>query len=84
MVVDPLRSRPPPLCRRGLRDDATEGDLLGALREAGTSSSPSQPDEYRNDHSKMVVQLAQPCPAVYRRRPQRESQHECGNMNAAT
>jgi sterol 14-demethylase len=27
------------------------------------------PDEYRNDHSKMVVQLSQPCPAVYRRRP---------------
>jgi sterol 14-demethylase len=26
------------------------------------------PDEYRNDHSKMVVQLAQPCPARYRRR----------------
>jgi sterol 14-demethylase len=24
-------------------------------------------DEYRNDHSKMVVQLAQPCPARYRR-----------------
>ncbi len=26
-------------------------------------------DEYRNDHSKMVVQLAQPCPANYRRIP---------------
>jgi sterol 14alpha-demethylase len=25
------------------------------------------PDEYRNDHSKMVVQLAQPCTADYRR-----------------
>ena len=25
------------------------------------------PDQYRNDHSKMVVQLAQPCPARYRR-----------------
>jgi sterol 14-demethylase len=25
-------------------------------------------DAYRNDHSKMVVQLAQPCPARYRRR----------------
>jgi sterol 14-demethylase len=24
-------------------------------------------DEYRNDHSKMVVQLVQPCPARYRR-----------------
>ena len=31
-----------------------------------------EPEEYRNDHSKMVVQLAQPCPAVYRRRPQHE------------
>ncbi|MGO9341152.1 MAG: cytochrome P450 [Acidimicrobiales bacterium] len=27
-----------------------------------------EPDQYRNDHSKMVVQLAQPCPARYRRR----------------
>ncbi len=26
------------------------------------------PDEYKNDHSKMVVQLAQPCRARYRRR----------------
>jgi len=26
------------------------------------------PDAYRNDHSKMVVQLAQPCPARYKRR----------------
>jgi len=26
------------------------------------------PASYRNDHSKMVVQLAQPCPARYRRR----------------
>jgi sterol 14-demethylase len=26
------------------------------------------PDSYRNDHSKMVVQLAQPCEAHYRRR----------------
>jgi sterol 14-demethylase len=25
-------------------------------------------DSYRNDHSKMVVQLARPCPATYRRR----------------
>lgn len=30
---------------------------------------PGQPlDQYRNDHSKMVVQLAQPCPAIVRRR----------------
>jgi len=27
-----------------------------------------EPEAYRNDHSKMVVQLAQPCPAHYRRR----------------
>ncbi|MBV8462109.1 MAG: cytochrome P450, partial [Acidimicrobiales bacterium] len=27
------------------------------------------PETYRNDHSKMVVQLAQPCTAHYRRRP---------------
>jgi sterol 14alpha-demethylase len=26
-------------------------------------------DSYRNDHSKMVVQLAQPCAVAYRRRP---------------
>ena len=27
------------------------------------------PATYRNDHSKMVVQLAQPCRVEYRRRP---------------
>ena len=26
------------------------------------------PDSYRNDHSKMVVQLARPCVVTYRRR----------------
>jgi sterol 14-demethylase len=26
------------------------------------------PESYRNDHSKMVVQLAQPCEVTYRRR----------------
>ena len=32
--------------------------------------SPAQaPDSYRNDHSKMVVQLAQPCSVHYQRRP---------------
>ena len=29
------------------------------------------PDTYRNDHSKMVVQLQQPCAVRYRRRPLR-------------
>jgi sterol 14-demethylase len=29
------------------------------------------PDSYRNDHSKMVVQLAQPCLVRYRRRAAR-------------
>ena len=32
------------------------------------------PDTYRNDHSKMVVQLAQPCRARYRRR-RRAAEH---------
>jgi len=31
------------------------------------------PDTYRNDHSKMVVQLAQPCVARFGRRPAREA-----------
>ncbi|HXZ84310.1 MAG TPA: cytochrome P450, partial [Myxococcota bacterium] len=31
------------------------------------------PESYRNDHSKMVVQLAQPCRARYRRRSARRS-----------
>ena len=34
--------------------------LLQRLRR---SSSTQPPDTYRNDHSKMVVQLAQPCAA---------------------
>jgi len=36
---------------------------------AGWEFELAQPaDSYRNDHSKMVVQLAQPCVARYRRR----------------
>ncbi|MCW2913421.1 MAG: cytochrome [Actinomycetia bacterium] len=31
------------------------------------------PESYRNDHSKMVVQLARPCVVKYRRRSRRES-----------
>ncbi len=38
------------------------------LRELRRSSSRSRPRRYRNDHSKMVVQLAQPCRVRYRRR----------------
>ena len=33
-----------------------------------TVLDPAPPDSYRNDHSKMVVQLAQPCVVRYRRR----------------
>jgi sterol 14-demethylase len=31
------------------------------------------PDSYRNDHSRMVVQLRQPCRVRYRRRGAREA-----------
>ena len=37
-------------------------------RQAGHPSPAQPPDTYRNDHSKMVVQLAQPCAVRYRRR----------------
>jgi sterol 14-demethylase len=36
------------------------------------------PDTYRNDHSKMVVQLQQPCVARYRRRTDRAAATEAG------
>jgi sterol 14-demethylase len=37
---------------------------------AGWEFEAAQPlDSYRNDHSKMVVQLEQPCRVRYRRRP---------------
>jgi sterol 14-demethylase len=32
------------------------------------------PDSYQNDHSKMVVQLKQPCVVRYRRRPSQPSE----------
>jgi sterol 14-demethylase len=34
----------------------------------GTVELAQPPDTYRNDHSKMVVQLQQPCVVRYRRR----------------
>ena len=39
-----------------------------AAAATGSSSWPSRPTRYRNDHSKMVVQLQQPCVVRYRRR----------------
>ncbi len=65
--VDPVRRRPAPLRRRAVRDDAGEGDLLDpapALRLRAAQPS----DTYHEDHSKMVVQLKQPCRVRYRRR----------------
>ena len=56
----------------GVRHDAAQGDLLGAARGVGVRDWPSPPESYRNDHSKMVVQLEQPCRVRYRRRPARE------------
>ena len=37
-------------------------------------------DTYRNDHSKMVVQLAQPCLARYARRPSGDSMPKTGTQ----
>ena len=66
--LDPLRRRPPPLRGRGLRHDAAQGHLLGAPRGLGVRAGPTARTRYRNDHSKMVVQLQQPCVVRYRRR----------------
>ena len=61
--LDPVRRRPPPLRRRRLRHDAAQGDLLGAAARLVRFELAQPPETYRNDHSKMVVQLAQPCAA---------------------
>ncbi len=37
------------------------------------------PDSYRNDHSKMVVQLSQPCVVRYRRRPGARNRTQAGS-----
>ncbi len=39
------------------------------------------PDSYRNDHSKMVVQLSQPCVVRYRRRPGAENRTRAGSAD---
>ncbi len=65
--VDSVRSRPASLRRRCVRPDAAQSDLLdpaAGLRVRDGAASES----YRNDHSKMVVQLQQPCAVRYRRR----------------
>lgn len=51
----------------------------------GWSFEAAQPlDSYRNDHSKMVVQLAQPCAATYRRRqPTTDPEAGSGHQNGA-
>jgi sterol 14-demethylase len=41
------------------------------------------PESYRNDHSKMVVQLAQPCRVRYRRRAAEEASLGAGSGDAA-
>ena len=42
--------------------------IFSVLLPAWDFELAQSPDSYRNDHSKMVVQLAQPCTARYRRR----------------
>jgi sterol 14-demethylase len=42
--------------------------LFSILLHAWQFELAQPPDSYRNDHSKMVVQLVQPCTAHYRRR----------------
>ena len=39
--LDPVRRRPPPLRGRRLRDDAAEGDLLGAAARVGLRARPA-------------------------------------------
>jgi len=43
--------------------------IFSVLLRDFTFEPAQPPDTYRNDHSKMVVQLAQPCRVRYRRRP---------------
>jgi len=43
--------------------------IFSVLLESWEFTLAQPPDSYRNDHSKMVVQLQQPCVVRYRRRP---------------
>ena len=64
--LDTVRGRPASLRRCGVRHHADQGDLLGvAARYEFEMSQPSE--TYRNDHSKMVVQLARPAEVRYRK-----------------
>jgi sterol 14-demethylase len=47
--------------------------IFSVLLREWTFELAQPPDSYRNDHSKMVVQLARPCLARYRRRGSRTS-----------
>jgi sterol 14-demethylase len=47
--------------------------IFSALLRDWTFEFAQPPDSYRNDHSKMVVQLARPCVVRYYRRPARSS-----------
>jgi sterol 14-demethylase len=42
--------------------------IFSVLLRGWTFELAQPPDTYRNDHSKMVVQLSQPCRARYRTR----------------
>jgi sterol 14-demethylase len=42
--------------------------IFSILLQDWTFEMAQPPDTYRNDHSKMVVQLQQPCVVRYRRR----------------
>ena len=66
--LDPVRRRQAPLRRQRVRDDAAQGDLLGDPARLRVRDGPAVARTYRDDVSKMVIQLAQPCRVRYRRR----------------
>ena len=59
--VDSVRSRPASLRRRCVRPDAAQSDLLDPAAGLRVRDGAARRRSYRNDHSKMVVQLQQPC-----------------------
>jgi sterol 14-demethylase len=51
--------------------------ICSVLLQDWTFELSQAPESYKNDHARMVVQLAQPCSVKYRRRV-REPQQEAG------
>ncbi len=58
--------------------------IFSVLLRDWTFAAAQPLDQYHNDHSKMVVQLAQPCPATYRRRIDAHAGDGHGHATAGT